>query len=46
MSGEGKNPNPVISFSFRRIIFFFLFNSSRVSYFQHLSPWPMRVDRA
>jgi hypothetical protein len=27
-----KNPNPVISFSFRRIIFF-LFNSSRVSYF-------------
>jgi hypothetical protein len=45
MSGEGKNPNPVISFSFRRIIFF-LFDSSRVSSFQHLSPWPMRVDRA
>jgi hypothetical protein len=27
-----KNPNPVLSFSFRRIIFF-LFNSSRVSSF-------------
>jgi hypothetical protein len=43
MSGEGKNPNSVISFFFRRIIFLF-FISSRVSSFQHLSPWPMQVD--
>jgi hypothetical protein len=32
MSGEGKNPNPVISFFFHRIIFY-LFISSRVSSF-------------
>jgi hypothetical protein len=43
MSGEGKNPNPVISFFFRRIIFF-LFISSRVSSFQYLSQWLMRLD--
>jgi hypothetical protein len=43
MSGEGKNPNPVINFFFCRIVFF-LVTSSRVSSFQHLSPWPMRVD--
>jgi hypothetical protein len=40
----GKNPNSVISFSFRRIIFLLL-NSSRVSPFQPLPPWLMRVDR-
>jgi hypothetical protein len=44
MPGEGKNPNPVISFFFRRIIFFF-FISSWVPSFQYLSPWLMRVDR-
>jgi hypothetical protein len=44
MFGEGKNPNLVISFFLRRIIFL-SFISSRVSSFLHLAPWLMQVDR-
>jgi hypothetical protein len=44
MFGEGKNPNSVISFFLRRIIFL-SFISSRVSSFQQLAPWPMQVNR-
>jgi hypothetical protein len=44
MFGKDKNPNSVISFFLRRIIFL-SYISSRVSSFQDLVPWPMQVDR-